>query len=113
MSTRLRDIPPFLTQPSTVSAAHYNRIKLALLRLGSPFEVALPKIRVNMVLEHGSWMGYADWHEALPLIEWTDFQVQHRCALHEPIECTLHLYHIHAPLIRLRIEEELLGAIGA
>jgi hypothetical protein len=41
----------------------------------------------------------------IPILAWTDFQVEGRSALHEPIPCQLKTYHMHAKVILERVSE--------
>lgn len=107
MPDRLRDIPPLRTLPYTMEAARYNHVKLALIRLGSPLEFELLDAGVDLVLDNHSWIGFSGWQEAFPLFEWTDFQATHRDSLHQPIACTLHIYHLHAGVLLRRAVEEM------
>ncbi len=45
---------------------------------------------------------------ALPLLTWMNFQVEGRSVLHEPVICTLHLYHYHAGLIMGKVLDALI-----
>lgn len=95
----LRELPPLRTLPKTIEAACYNRVRLALSRFGRPLRVELGRPALVMVLDDGCWLALAAWDERLPMLEWTDFERQERRALHLPVRCRLHLYHIHAGLM--------------
>jgi hypothetical protein len=95
----LRSIPPLRTLPKTVEAACYNRVRLALKRLGYPLRVELGRPSLVMILEERLWAGVAPWDESLPMLVWSDFDVQGRDALHRPVVCRVHLYHSHAGLM--------------
>lgn len=99
MIDRVRDIPPLRTLPYTMPAAHYNHIKLALLRLGSPLELELPRFGLALILDRRSWLGLSLWQEWLPMIEWTRFDTRSRRGLDQPVACELRLYHVHAGLL--------------
>ena len=95
----LRDIPPLRTLPKIIDAACYNRVRLALLRMGSPLRLEIPGHRLDMVLTDRAWMGIAPWQMEIPMLVWTEFRPRPRRSLHEPVSCMLHLYHMHAGLI--------------
>jgi hypothetical protein len=95
----LRDIPPLRTLPKTIDAACYNRVRLALMRMGSPLRLELPRQRMNIVLADREWMGIAPWQVEMPMLVWTEFRPRPRQSLHEPVSCVLHLYHVHAGLV--------------
>lgn len=99
MADHFRDIPPLRTLPYMMPAAHYNPVKLALLRLGSPLELELPKLGLALVLDRRFWLGLSLWQELLPMIEWTRFDTRGRRGLDQPVACELRFYHVHAGLL--------------
>lgn len=95
----IREIPPLRTLPKRLDAECYNTVRLALLRLGSPLVVqpqGLPA--VEMLIEPTRWLCVDDLENGLPYVEWSEFDTCSR-ALHDPVPCTLRLYHVHAGLI--------------
>ena len=113
---RLRDIPAIRSMPYMLDAALYNQVRLALLRIGSPLEIELEKLGIDMVLEKTCWVGYHCQQISLPLISWEEFD-HSRNALDAPITCTMHLYHQHSwlrmPQILLALEKELQSRLSA
>lgn len=95
----LRDVPLLRSLPKTVEAACYNRVRLAIKRLGCPLRIELGRPSLVMFLEEHLWAGVAPWDESLPMLIWSDFDVQGRDALHQPVTCRLRLYHSHAGLM--------------
>ena len=112
----VRDIPPIRSLPYALDAALYNQARLALLRIGSPLEIELERLGIDMVLEKTCWAGYDARQISLPLISWDDFD-RNRSALDAPVACTMHLYHQHSwlrmPQILLALEEELQSRLSA
>ncbi len=106
----LRDIPPLRSIPTTLDAALYNHVRLALLRIGNPLELELEKLGIDMVLENTCWVGYNCQQVSLPLIAWEGFDSE-RSALDAPVGCTMHLFHNHSwlqmPKILLALDKEL------
>ncbi len=106
----VRDIPAIRSLPYSLEAALYNQVRLALLRIGSPLELELEKLGVDLVLEKTCWVGYHCQQISLPLIAWEGFDTN-RNALDTPVACTMHLYHQHSwlrmPQILLALEKEL------
>lgn len=99
-------ITPLRSLPKRIEAADYNRVRLALRRLACPLRLEIPRQPVEMILDERRW-------EALhlgetPLLTWMDFQVKDRSALHEPVICTLHLYHYQAGLIMGKVLDALI-----
>lgn len=105
MIRRIRDLKPLRSLPKTVEARYYNRVRLALKRLGKPLEVELDgELRqTGMILTDHEWLCVDRARDDLPLVAWTDFAIKERDALHAPVRCTLHLYHSHAGLLIGRV----------
>ena len=97
MALNLQNIVPLRTLPKVVEAGCYNRIRLALARRNNPLHIELPTLRIQFILDKKAWLAISSINEA-PLLAWTVFNTKQR-ALHEPVTCQLHLYHIHAGLI--------------
>ena len=89
---------PLRTLPKTIAAAQYNRVRLALRRLGKPLRLEMPRLRVEIVLDDRVWLCHRPLSSELPVLAWTDFEARGR-ALHEPVHCVVHLYHFHAGLL--------------
>jgi len=88
------------TMPKSIEAAIYNHVRLALRRLGSPLRVAVPGHRgLEIILDDHHWLCVDANAEDQPVMAWLDFDVHHRDNLHEPVSCTLELYHRYAGLV--------------
>jgi hypothetical protein len=86
--------------PKTIEASVYNRARLALRRLGAPLRVAVPEHRgLEILLDDNLWLCVDANAEDQPVMAWVEFAVRHRDNLHEPIFCTLELYHRCAGLV--------------
>jgi len=94
----LRELEPLRVWPKTISATHYNCVRLALKRLGCPLRHELQRPALILLLDEEVWAGMAPWDEELPLLAWTGFDT-HRSGLDQPVACRLHLYHSHAGLL--------------
>lgn len=100
MKSRIEDIPKLKTEPSSIEGAHFNQVRLALLRLENPLRLKLPGLRgMDIILDDKSWVCVDRTLYDLPVIAWTDFGHIEREGLHEPVPCLLHYYHVHADLI--------------
>lgn len=100
MRSRLDDVPVLRSEPFQVAARHYNRLRLALLRLGGPLRIALPKLRhLDLIVTNDAWICVDRLLYDLPVVAWTDFARAGRSALHEPVACTLRVFHAHADLV--------------
>lgn len=95
-------------------AALHNRIKLALLRLGEPLRVALPRLRhLDMVLAHDAWVCVDPTLNDIPVVAWVDFSATDRDSLIAPFECEQRFYHAHAEKIIAILFDELSQQIDA
>ncbi len=95
----LREIPPLREFPKLIDAQIFNAVRLALLRLGSPLRIELPRPRLLMLTDADHWVAVSPWDEYLPLLLWKDFDKSHRESLHEPVRCTLALFDHRAGLV--------------
>lgn len=83
-----------------IEAACYNRVRLALLRLGSPLRVALTRHRgLEVILHDDIWLCVDSLAQEQPVLAWREFQIHARDNLYQPIACELWLYHNCAGLI--------------
>ena len=109
------DISPIRSMPYAIDAVLYNHARLALLRFGSPLELELEKLAIDLVLENTCWVGYYAYQVTVPLIAWDGFDTG-RSSLDAPVGCTLHLYHHHAWLqlsrVLLALDKALLGRLS-
>ncbi|MGB7932444.1 MAG: hypothetical protein WCH04_09495 [Gammaproteobacteria bacterium] len=112
--TVLREFPPLRSLPKRLEAAYYNRVRLALSRLGCPLRVALPQHRgLEAILDNDVWVCVDTMRDDLPVLAWRAFGTRGRTSLHEPVDCRLDLYHWHAGLIMGTALDALDMALGA
>lgn len=91
---------PMHIMPKQIEAACYNRVRLALLRLGNPLRVELTQHRGLAVILHDDyWLCVDSFASDHLVLAWREFQIHARTNLHEPIACNLFLYHHNAGLI--------------
>jgi hypothetical protein len=96
--SRLNEIPTLRLLSGTVAVTRYNRVRLALKRLENPMRIELPGLRsLDFILEDQVWAIVDRNLNDIPVIAWTDFKP--RASLHEPVHCTLRIYHLHADAI--------------
>lgn len=118
MSSRLDDIPIYELMDSSVTAANFNLVQIAFKRLGEPIEIPLAGLRrLELILDRDAWIVVDHDMNDIPILAWTDFQVEGRSALHEPVSCRLKTYHMHAKVILERVtdfmEQELATRVAA
>lgn len=99
--------------PKTIEATHFNRVRLALRRLGRPLRVALPAHRgLEVILDNQMWLCVDTFHQDQPVLAWRAFNTLERHGLHEPVSCELCIYHTHAGLIMGSAIEQLSEALA-
>ena len=103
MMWRLREMPRYSTEESSVEARHYNQIRLALQRLPGPIRLKLTGLpHIDMVIDNDSWVCVDTSLNDLPVVAWTDFNTKTRQGLHQPIQCKLHYFHYKAGLLAIK-----------
>ena len=106
MSGRLDEIPIYELIETSITAANYNLVQIAFKRLGEPIEIPLTGLRrLELILDHEDWVVVDHDMNDIPILAWTDFQVEGRSALHESVPCLLKTYHMHAKVILERVSE--------
>jgi len=112
MKRYLDDIPVYESTRSSMSAEHFNLVQIALKRLGSPIRLELPKMRtLDFLLDEETWIIVDRSLNNIPVMAWLDFETKNR-GLHEPLECTLNMYHAHASIIYPRLIEAMTLLLG-
>ena len=112
MKSDLTDFPVYERLETAVSAEHFNLVKIALKRLGSPIRLELPKLRtLDFLLDEETWIIVDRRLNDIPVMAWLDFETKDR-SLHEPLGCTLNLYQAHASIIQPRVIEAMTLLLG-
>ena len=84
--------------PGSITAARFNRVRLALHRLENPLRIELSGLRsMDFILEDQVWAIVDRNLNDIPVVAWTDFEP--RTTLHQPILCIMRIYHLHADAI--------------
>lgn len=117
MPSRLDNIPVYEQQETTVSAADFNLVRIALKRIGETLHIPLVGLRgLELILDRESWIVVDRDLNEIPVLAWTEFQSGGRSTLHEPVPCQLKTYHMHAPVILEQVtafmEQELAARIA-
>lgn len=88
------------TLPKSIEASVYNHVRLALLRLGRPLRIEVPRHRgLDVIFDDDVWLVVDSCADDQPILAWLDFARHGRDDLHAPVACTLELYHRCAGLI--------------
>jgi hypothetical protein len=94
------DPQPLRVMPKAIPATCYNRVRLALIRLGKPLRFGLPRHRgLEMVLTDEAWCCVDSLSEDQLILAWRAFASGGRDNLTEPVACELFLYHHCAGLV--------------
>ena len=103
LEARLKRIPIMARREHTLDVRYYNIWRRARARWGAPIRLVLPELKkVSLIMTDRFWVCLdASRHDAF-MLAWTDFQVDNRQSLHEPIECHLNYYHFAAAAVRGR-----------
>jgi hypothetical protein len=108
------DLQPLRVMPKKIPAACYNRVRLALIRLGKPLRIDLPQHRgLEMVLTDDVWCCVDSLAEDQLILAWRSFSTGGRDDLTEPVACELFLYHHCAGLVMGTVLSALEEALGA
>ncbi len=98
MKPRLPNLPEFKSEAVLIPSSHFNRVRLALARLGRPLFELLGQKGLEFRIEQHAWLCSDIYRNRAPLIAWTDFGVG-RDSLHRPIPARLILYSAYAGAI--------------
>jgi len=105
---------PLRVLPKRIPAACYNRVRLALIRLGKPLRIGLTHHRgLEMVLDDTAWWCVDSLAEDQLIMVWRGFASAGRDDLTEPVACEQLLYHHCAGLVMGSALDDLEQAIEA
>lgn len=108
MSTRIENAPKLRTTSASIDARLYNLVRLAQVRLYTPLRLRLPGLRtIDAVLNRNTWVCVDRAMYDLPALAWTHINETQRDGLHEPVDCQLHYYHIHANISANKVLDSL------
>lgn len=103
MYTRHKEVPTLREHDSSVDAHYYNHVLLALKKLGKQIRFRIPGLKhLDLILQKNAWIVVDRALYDYPIICWTDFEVEGRDAIHEPIKCRILYFHANATMIRAR-----------
>lgn len=100
MKSRLSKIPILKAEAYHINASYYNRVRLALTRLGKPLRIELINLcGLDVILDDNEWICVDRNVSDLPSVAWTDFKIGARNNLHKPVACQVRYYQDHADLV--------------
>lgn len=107
------DCTALRTFPKRIDATCYNRVRLALRRLGRPLRIAIDYHRgLEMILDDQCWLCVDCFHHDAPILAWCRFDTTDRWDLHAPVPCSLEVYHLHGGLVMGSVLEALEQALN-
>lgn len=103
MPSRLDNIPVYEYRKGEIAGHYYNHVQIALKRINDQIRLAIPGLKhLDLVLDKEAWIIIDRVHADVPIAAWSDFEVDHRASLTDPINCTIRTYHAAADLILQR-----------
>lgn len=112
LKSRLQNLPVYERSPGEVAAAHFNRVRLALLRLDGVLRCPLARLRgLDMILTTEFWVCVDRTLNDVPVIAWVDLQVHGRASLIAPVRCEVRRYHAHADRLLNTLWEDLMAEL--
>ncbi|MDH5256924.1 MAG: hypothetical protein OEX07_02920 [Gammaproteobacteria bacterium] len=104
MTDRLKDIPVYEHRDGLIEGHYYNHVQIALKRLSNEIRIEIPGLKhLDLILDNEAWIIVDRVHADVPIAAWSDFEVEHRSSLSEPIKCMIRTYHISADIILERV----------
>lgn len=119
--TRHNEVPRLETRTGHVKSLHFNHVQTGLHRLHEKLRYQLPGLKyLDLILQKDAWIIVDSVLHDMPIVAWTNFKVEHRDSIHEPIECEIRLFHYAAHMIidssleamELLLGEELSADVG-
>ena len=87
-------------RPGSVDANRFNQAQTALKRISKQIRFKLPKLsHLDLILQEDAWIVVDRVLNDIPIIAWTNFQVQGRDDLHKPVTCEIRLFHFAARMV--------------
>ncbi len=113
MYTRHEKVPVYEFRDGILDATHYNHVHVALNRLGESLRLELPGLKtLDLILQRDAWIVVDRAFNDIPVVAWTDFDIERRASLHMPVHCHIRLYHASAGIILKRVLEAMELLLG-
>lgn len=114
MRSKLPDVPVLKSMPTRIIAPQYNRVQVAMRRLGEPLQLMLPGMRGFQVqIERGAWICLDRNLNDLPIMAWSDFRPATRAGLDDPVPCKLLFYHPYANVVIRTVLDDVVKILNA
>jgi len=100
MYTRHNEVQQLRSELTEVQAIYYNHVQTALKRLNNQIRFKIPTLKhLDLILQIDAWIVVDTVLNDMPIIAWSDFKVEHRETLHQPVKCEIRFYHFAADKI--------------
>ncbi len=106
MYTRHDEVPRLASRSGKVDARYFNHVCLALKRIDREIRLRIPKLKhLDLILQKDAWIIVDRALYDYPIAAWCEFDQTTRNALHEPIPCSIRIYHYAAMMVLRRTLE--------
>lgn len=113
MYTRHNEIQSLEHRDDQVSALYYNHVLTALKRVNNELRFEIPKLKhLDLILEKDAWVVVDRVLNDYPIVAWTNFEVEKRDSLHEPVKCEVRFFHYAGHMIMNRTLEAMELMLG-
>jgi hypothetical protein len=86
--------------PGNIDANYFNQAQTALKRIKEQIRFKVPTLNhLDLIVQEDAWIVVDRVLNDVPVVCWTDFQVEGRDSLHEPVPCEIRIYHFAARMI--------------
>ncbi len=100
MYTRHNEVQQLRSENTEVQAIYYNHVQTALKRLDNQIRFKIPTLKhLDLILQNDAWVVVDTVLNDMPIIAWSDFNIEHRETLHQPVKCEIRFYHFAADKI--------------
>jgi len=107
------EVPQLSSRHGQVDALYYNHVQTALKSQGNQIRLAIPKLKhLDLILQKDAWIIVDRVLNDVPIAAWTNFEIDNRDSLHEPIQCEIRYFHYAATMVLNRTLEAMELMLG-
>lgn len=104
--TRHDEVPQLASRAGKLDAHYFNHVQTALKRLGNQIRLKIPKLKhLDLILQKDAWIIVDTVLNDIPVAAWTNFEIEGRNSLHEPINSEIRFFHFAASMVLNRTLE--------
>ena len=83
-----------------VDAGYFNQAQIALKRGGQIIRFKIPTLNhLDLIIQNDAWIVVDRVLNDMPVVAWTDFVIEDRDNLHQPVPCEIRIYHFAARMV--------------